>query len=304
MNKIKVLVTGGAGFIGSNLVDELIKQNYEVIVLDDLSTGNRDNLNPKADFYEVDISGDLKSFIHLFKGVECVFHLAAWARVARSVEDPVGTNKVNVGGGLNILQACRQLMIPRLVMSSSSSVYGDQPTHIMSEKMKDLNPLSPYALQKLTCEKYAQMFAKLYGTRVIALRYFNVYGYRQVTEGAYSLVIGKFIAQKARGENMTIFGDGSHTRAYTHVSDVVRANILAMTSGLVGESNFEAFNIGTGEETSVNQIAEMLGGEYEHIMPHPRGNAEEARKVADYTKAKTLLGWEPTVFIKEGISCF
>lgn len=295
---MKCIVTGGAGFIGSHVVDLLIKEGYEVIVFDDLTTGKKENLNPQAKFYKKDIAGDIRQFIGLCKGADVIFHLAAWARVPRSIQNPIGTNRVNVQGTLNMLQVARQLVIKKFVYSSSSSVYGIQNTPVMKEDM-ELNPLSPYALQKKIGEEYCKMFSNLFDLKVVALRYFNVYGLRQLTEGAYALVIGKFLKQKRRGEAMTIFGDGEQTRAYTYVSDVARANLLAATKDL--KNNFEAFNIGTLKETSVNEIAKMIGGKAKHIIPNPRGKFEEKRKAADFTKARELLGWEPSIDITVGM---
>jgi len=294
---MKYIVTGGAGFIGSNLVDALIEQGHEVAILDDLSTGNIKNVNKKATIYKQDISKDLKNLYHIFEDVDCLFHLAAWARVPRSIEDPIGTNKVNVTGYLNILQACRLYNI-KIICSSSSSVYGDQNTHIMSEFMS-LSPKSPYGLQKVICEQYSELFCKLFDMSIVSLRYFNVYGNRQVTEGAYALVIGKFLEQKNNNKPMTIYGDGTQTRAYTHVSDVIKANILA--SNIYKGLGHTILNIGTDKETSVNDIAKMIGGKTEHIIPSPRGKFEEMRKCANFILAKELIGWEPKVSIEDGI---
>lgn len=300
--KKRALVTGGAGFIGSNLVDFLIRKNWEVVVLDDLSTGKLSNVNKKALFFPKDISGSVSGLIPFFADIDVVFHLAAWARVPRSVADPIGTNRVNVGGTLNVLQVSRMLNIKRVVLSSSSSVYGDQDTYLMNEKMKELKPKSPYGLQKLIGEKYASLFSHLFKMQIVSLRYFNVYGYRQVTEGAYSLVIGKFMKQKADGLPMTIYGDGKQTRAYCWVGDVVKANWLAANSKINSRPYWhEIFNIGTNQETSVNKVAKLIGGDIKHIIPNPRGDFEEKRKAADFSKAKKLLKWSPTVNIKEGI---
>jgi len=299
MKSKKYVVTGGAGFIGSHVVDALIERGDDVVVLDDLSTGKLENLNTKAKFHKVDISGSIRDIISFFIGAKAVFHLAAWARVPRSIEDPVGTNRVNVGSTLNVLQICRQLVIPKLIYSSSSSVYGDQDTFLMDETMTNLKPKSPYGLQKLIGERYCEMFSELFNMKIVALRYFNVYGPRQLTEGAYALVIGKFIEAKSKGKKLTVYGDGKQTRAYTFVGDVVNANLLAMEKDIGG---YQAFNIGTGQETSVNEIAELIGGRIEHITPNPRGAFEERRKAAAYSKAQKLLGWNPKTSILQGIN--
>ena len=295
---MKTCVTGGCGFIGSHVVDALIAAGHEVTVLDDLTTGSLDNLNPAATFIEASIT-EYQAVKNAFVGVEWVFHPAAWARVVRSVEDPIGTHDVNVNGTLNVFQAARECGVDRVVYSSSSSVTGDQDTHVMTEDMAT-NPKSPYALHKLIGEQYATMFARIYEMDIVSLRYFNVYGPRQLVEGAYALVIGKFLRQRSQGEPMTIFGDGEQTRAYTYVGDVVRANLMAAAAPLERNRN-TILNIGTGEETSVNEVAAKIGGEVRHIIPNPRGELEELRKVADFSKARRTIGWEPLVAFDQGM---
>lgn len=295
---MKYLVTGGLGFIGSNLVEYLLEKGHDVIVVDDLSTGKESYKNSKATYYKYSIT-DINLMTKVTKGVDGIFHLAAWARLRRSIDDPLGTNNVNIAGTLTLLQAARINKIKKFVFSSSSSVYGKQKNPIMQESTPT-NPLHPYALQKLASEMYCRLFSKLFGIKIVSLRYFNVYGPRQIIEGDYALVIGIFMRQKKENEKMTIYGDGEQTRAYTHVSDVVRANLLAMELPMKkGQS--ETFNIGTDKETSINEIAKMLGGEVEHIIPNPRGRFEERRKAANYSKALRILGWKPTVTIDEGI---
>ncbi|MBI2613576.1 MAG: NAD-dependent epimerase/dehydratase family protein [Candidatus Levybacteria bacterium] len=295
---MKYLVTGGLGFIGSNLVDYLLEKGHEIVVVDDLSTGKESYKNPKATYYNYSIA-DLNLMTELTKGMDGIFHLAAWARLQRSINDPLGTNHANVTGTLTLLQAARVNKVEKFIFSSSSSVYGMQENPIMEETMST-NPLHPYALQKLVGEMYCRLYSKLFGIKTVALRYFNVYGPRQIIDGDYALVIGTFLKQKRENKKMTIYGDGRQTRAYTHVGDVVRANLLAMELSMEkGES--EIFNIGTDRETSINEIAKMLGGEVEHIIPNPRGEFEERRKAANYSKALKILGWKPTVTIEEGI---
>ena len=184
--------------------------------------------------------------------------------------------------------------------SSSSSVYGDQDTHVMQEDMEP-NPKSPYALHKFIGEQYGSMFARLFGMSVVSLRYFNVYGPGQTTTGAYVLVIPRFLKLRDEGRPLTIYGDGEQTRSYTHVSDVVRANLLAASEELPAGENV-VLNIGPNEETSVNEIAAMIGGEVEHIIPNPRGEFEELRKSSDCSRANVLLGWEPLISPSEGIA--
>lgn len=297
--RLKYCVTGGCGFIGSHLVDRLIADGHEVAVIDDLSTGTLENLNPEARFVEGSILDDAK-LREAVKGAAAVFHTAAWARVVRSVEDPLGTHEVNVTGTLKVLQAARELGAARVVYSSSSSAVGEQESHVVREEMAP-NPISPYALQKLMGELYAGLFARLFGLQVVSLRYFNVYGPRQLTEGAYALVIGKFMRQRQAGEPLTIYGDGEQTRAYTHVSDVVEANVLAARAEMAPGAHW-VVNIGTALETSVNEVARRVGGEVRHIIPNPRGELEERRKVADNARAAELLGWRPKVSFEEGMA--
>lgn len=291
----RALVTGGLGFIGSNMSEYLADRAWDVTVIDNLSTGRIENKDVRCDYIIDDIT--TANLLDIVKNVDYVFHFAALARVPRSIEEPVNTHNTNVDGTLKLLDACKKVGIERFIYSSSSSVYGEQDIHVMKEGMH-LNPLSPYALHKMIGERYCDMYNKFYDLSVVKLRYFNVYGKNQIVDGAYSLVIGKFMRQMQEGKKMTVYGDGSHTRAYTNVQDVVKANYLAATTdNIIGET----FNIGTSVETSVLDIAKMLGGEYELIQPHPRGNAEEARKVADNTKALQKLGWSPKVSIEDGI---
>ena len=295
---MKHVVTGGCGFIGSHLVDHLVNLGHEVVVIDDLSTSEDRIINPGATLVKGSVT-DLQLVTSVIKEADCVFHTAAWARVPRSVDDPVGTHKVNVNGTLNVLQAARENGVGRVVYSSSSSVYGGQKTHLMREDMAP-NPMSPYALHKLIGEQYASLFARLFGMRIVSLRYFNVYGPDQTAGGAYALVIPHFLKMRAEGRPLTVYGDGNQTRSYTHVSDVVRANVLASYVDLPGGEN-TVLNIGSAEETSVNEIAAMVGGEVEHIIPNPRGKFEELRKAADSTKARATIGWEPRIAPSEGI---
>ena len=292
---MKAVVVGGAGFIGSNLVDALVARGDDVIVVDNLSTGYRRNLNPAAPLVEVDIAVDSEGLVSALHGREVAFLTAALPRVPRSIEDPVGTHAVNVTGALRVLKAAVDAGVRRVVYSSSSSVYGDQPTLPLTEDMPP-GPLNPYACQKLMCEIYARNFSRIYGLETVCLRYFNVYGPRQAMEGAYRLVIGIFMDQRQRGEPLTIHGDGEQTRDFTWVGDVVRANILAGESERVGKG--EPINIGAGSEVSVNRIAELIGGPSIHV--EPRG-FDERFKRAGIHRARELLGWEPEVQIEEGI---
>tara|TARA_B100000686_G_scaffold355395_1_gene474779 strand:+ start:22163 stop:23065 length:903 start_codon:yes stop_codon:yes gene_type:complete len=285
---MKVIVTGGAGFIGSTLVDELIKHNHEVIVIDNLSTGTEKYLNQKARFIECDISNDeqFEYAEYFFDGVDVVFHTAAMPRVQPSIEDPVRYHEVNVLGTLKLLMACRDNNVKRFVFSSSSSVYGN-PKTLPAVEGHELNPLSPYALNKQMGEQYCKIFNELYGIETVALRYFNVYGDRQPTEGAYCLVMGIFLNQLINGEKLTINGDGEQRRDFTYVGDVVDANIKAAYANL---DKFEVFNIGAGSSKSVNHVADLFDCDRIHRDP-----VIEPRELqADITKAKNILGWKPT----------
>ena len=287
----KIICTGSAGFIGSNLVDKLIELKHDVIVLDNLSTGKKENINSKARFINCDIK-DSEAIKPYFKNIDYVFHLAARARVQPSIEDPVRAHNDNVNGTLNILWASKEANVKKVIFSSSSSVYGENYLPLL-ETFKP-NPQSPYALQKYIGELYCRMFSSLYKLPTVCLRYFNVWGMRQSNEGAYALVIAKFLRQKKEGKPMTITGDGKQTRDFCHVSDVVNANILAMEKDI---GNGEVINIGGGNNVSVNKIAKLIGGEIKHI----KSRLEPHDTLADIRKAKRLLGWSPLTNIEKGI---
>ncbi len=289
----KTLVTGGAGFIGSNLVDELINQGNEVLVLDNLSTGKKENINPKAKFVQADIT-NLDEIKPHFVGIDYVFHLAALPRVQWSIENPIESHNANINGTLNVLLAARDAKVKRFIYSASSSAYGDTQTLPLRENFLPM-PMSPYGLHKYVGEHYAHLFSLLYGLETVSLRYFNVYGPRMAFEGAYVTVIAVFLRQKKEGKKMTIWGDGTQTRDFTFVSDVVSANISASQSTKVGKG--EVINIGAGNNYSVNEIAKRLGGDKENLSP----KIEPHDTLADNSKAKELLGWTPYISLKEGI---
>ena len=289
----KCIVTGGAGFIGSNLVDELVKRGDEVVIVDDLSTGKKENINPKAKFHKEDVR-NLENLIEIFKGADYVFHLAALARVQPSIEDPITYHDVNVNGTHNVLEAARQTGAKKVVFSASSSAYGNQEKMPLYEGMP-ANPMSPYALHKYVGERYLKLYNEIYGLPTVALRYFNIYGNRQPLEGAYSLVMGIFANQRLKGESMTITGDGENRRDFTSVVDAVRANIMAAESDKVGKG--EVINIGRGANYSVNELAAMIGGPSVNI----EARIEPKETLADTTKAKELLDWEPTVELTDWI---
>jgi len=283
----KVLVTGGAGFIGSNLVDALIARGDEVIIIDNLLTGKKENLNPQADWQNVHIR-DLEKIKPLFIGVDYVFHLAAFARVQPSIEDPVTFNAVNLDGTLNVLTAARDAGVKKVVYSASSSAYGDQDVMPLKEDLP-AKPQSPYGLQKYVGELYCRLFSDLYGLPTVSLRYFNVYGQRQALEGAYTLVMGIFIRQRLNNEPMTITNDGEQRRDFTYVGDVVRANMLAAASDKAAHG--EVINIGRGRNFSVNELAAMIGGPTRFIGERP----EPRVTLADNSLAQELLGWTPSM---------
>lgn len=322
---MKVIVTGGAGFIGSHLVDALVKEGYSVTVIDNLSTGKKSQVNKKAKFIKTDIC-DLKKIKPYFRGADKVFHLAARARIQPSIQNPVPTFESNVAGTLNVLLAARDAGVKRVIYSASSSSYGDQDTLPLHEEMSPRFK-NPYALSKYIGEELCRLFSNLYGLETVSLRYFNVYGPRQLTSGAYATVVGIFLKQASLGQPLTIVGDGNIKRDFTHVSDVVRANLLAAKSSKVG--NGEAINIGTGRNYSINEVAAMIirktqptppiaqfaltsSNDVRAILTHavklkkatyiPPRPGETRKTLANTTKARDLLGWKPSVTLEEGLA--
>ena len=287
-------MTGGAGFIGSHLVAGLLTEGYEVEVVDTFVGGRRaDRMCAGATYHEVDVR-DTAALKPIFTGARAVFHLAALPRVQYSIEHPQETSDVNVGGTLSVLEAARTAGGGRVVYSASSSAYGNQSVMPLREEMP-ANPKSPYGLQKYIGELQCRVWSEVYGLPTVSLRYFNVYGTLADPEGAYALVIAKFIKQRGEGKPMTITGDGTQTRDFTHVRDIVRANLLAVESKKVGKG--EVINIGAGQNASVNRIAELIGGPTEQVPPRP----EPHDTLADNLLAKKLLGWEPEISLEEGI---
>jgi len=291
----KILVTGGAGFIGSRLVDALIERGHRVVVIDNLSTGKKENINKKAKFYKIDICSPKIEEILKKEKPEIVFHLAALPRVPLSVKDPVLTSRVNVLGTINIFKASADSKVKRVIFASSSSVYGDQKKLPLKEDMH-LNPISPYGLQKYVCEQFAKLFSNLYKIPIVSLRYFNVYGPRIDFDSEYSLVIGKFLKLKAEGKPLTIYGDGDQTRGFCYVDDVVEANILAMESKKI--KGGEVINIGSEKSYSINYLAKLIGGKVKYLPPRP---GDVLHTKADVTLAKKLLNWSPKVSLEEGL---
>jgi len=301
---MKFLVTGGAGFIGSNIVLELLKQGHSVRVLDNFATGRRRNLEPVRADIEL-IEGDIRSYhtvAHAVKGVEAILHQAALPSVPRSINDPITTNDVNVGGTLNLLDAARSAGTRRIVMASSSSVYGDTPELPKHEGMTP-NPLSPYAVSKLTGEHYMRVFHSLYGLETIALRYFNVFGPNQDPTSQYSAVIPKFIKALMEDRQPVIYGDGTQSRDFTFVSNVVNANILAATKQL--DEYGIAMNIACHERVSLNElVAELntiLGKNITPIYQDPRpGDVKHSFAAIGLIKEK--LGFEVGMHFNQGLS--
>jgi UDP-glucose 4-epimerase len=289
----KVIVTGGAGFIGSHIVDALVGKGYEVHVIDNLSSGKKNNLNPKAILHIADIR-QYEKILPLFKDATYVFHEAALPAVQFSIENPLETHEINVNGLLNVLEASRFHKIQRLIFASSSAVYGNQNTIPHTESMPP-SPLSPYGAHKYIGEVYCKTWSDLYALETVCLRYFNVYGPRQSSDGAYASVIAKFLNLRTLGKPLSITGDGNQTRDFVHIKDVVSANMEAMKSGNVGRG--EAINVGGTEKVSVNDIARLLGGELEHID----ARIEPRDTWADISKAKKLLNWEPVIHFEEAL---
>jgi nucleoside-diphosphate-sugar epimerase len=288
-----VLVTGGAGFIGSHLVDRLLERGLSVRVIDNFSTSRPTQLNPRSDLFAADIR-DGDSIRPAFNNVDCVFHVAALPRVPLSIAQPIETHLVNVVGTLNVLVAARDAGVRRVIYSGSSSVYGNQPLLPLREDMAP-HPLNPYALQKLTGEEYTRLFHQLFGVETLTLRYFNVYGPRMANEGAYVTVISIFRRARAEGRPLTIYGDGDQTRDFTHVDDVVRANLLAIDAPI---ADGRPLNIGRGRNVSVNHIAAMIGGDEIHLPPRP---GEARHTLADWRQAQEILGWQPTIDIEDAL---
>lgn len=296
---MKCVVTGGAGFIGSHLSEALLAMG-EVVVIDDLSLGKRTNVPTGARLREGTIL-DRALLAEEFDGADYVFHEAALPSVPRSIEDPFASHQANVTGTLHVLMAARDAGVRKVVLAASSSAYGDSATLPKHELMVPL-PKSPYAAAKLAAEMYARAFYDSYGLRTTSLRYFNVYGPRQDPRGAYAAVIPKFFAAALRGDPLVIHGDGSQSRDFTYVTDVVRANILAATST---NSDGAVINVGAGERTTISEIAKTivaLTGSRSRIEQGPARAGDIAHSLASLDRAATLLGYAPSVRIKEGLA--
>jgi UDP-N-acetylglucosamine/UDP-N-acetyl-alpha-D-glucosaminouronate 4-epimerase len=295
------LVTGGAGFIGSHLTEELVRRGARVRVVDSLTTGKRQNLAhvPGVEFIEGDLA-ELAVATRAVDGMDYVLHQAAIPSVPRSVQDPITSNRANIDASLNVLVAARDALVKRVVYAGSSSAYGNSPTLPKVETMPTA-PLSPYALQKLVAEQYCQMFTQLYGLETVTIRYFNVFGPRQDPSSPYSGVISLFISALCEGRRPTIYGDGQHTRDFTYVANVVDGVLRACEAkGASGE----VINVATSGRVSLNQlfqtIRDLIGAQVEPIYADPRpGDVRDSQ--ADIGKARRLLGYEPKVSFDEGL---
>jgi len=299
---IRYLVTGGAGFIGSNIVEELLKRGDFVRVLDNFSTGRRSNLDKFKNDIDL-IEGDIRSYHVVQKacqGIDFVLHQAALPSVPRSIFDPITSNDVNVNGTLNILHAAKECNVKRVIYASSSSVYGDNPKSPKSEDFIP-NPKSPYAVSKLTGEYYCKVFHQIYGLETVSLRYFNVFGLRQDPNSQYAAVIPKFLKMIKNGQSPTIHGDGNQSRDFTFVKNNVDANLIACTAP---NAAGKVFNIACGESYSLNQLVELLNNILgTNIQPQygPERSGDVKHSLADISRAKEDLNYRPLVMFKEGL---
>ena len=293
---MKYVVTGGAGFIGSNLVDSLIEKNNEVHIIDNFLSGKIQNCHSNAIIHELDIADEknLNAIRNIFVGANTIFHCAAVARVQPSIQNPIHYEKNNTIGVVNSLKAAVDSKVKRFIYSASSSAYG--PTEKLPSIESDpVNPISPYAAQKYYGEVVCKMFSEVYGLETVSLRYFNVYGEKQNLGGAYATVVGIFLDQLQHDKPLTINGDGKQRRDFTYVGDVVKANILASTSKKVGRG--EVINIGSGTNISINEVANMIGDKFKF----KKALKEPFANLASIEKAKKLLDWEPRTTLKDWI---
>ena len=294
---MRTLVTGGAGFIGSHLVDRLIDDGHDVSVLDDFSRGTPANLShlendPRLTIHRVDLT-EHHTIAPLFSGIDWVFHLAALADIVPSVEEPLKYHRANVDGTVAVLESSRKAAVKRFVYAASSSCYG-LPDEFPTAETAPIRPAYPYALTKNLAEQYVLHWQRLYGMPCVALRLFNVYGPRAKTSGAYGAVFGVFLAQKLAGKPLTVVGDGSQTRDFTFVTDVVDAMVAAAESQVTGE----VFNVGSGSTYSISYLTSLLGGEVVHLPKRP---GEPDCTFADIGKIKSMLGWQPKISFEEGV---
>ncbi len=299
---MRVLVTGGGGFIGSNLVRALLERGDDVRVLDNYSTGNRANLADIAADVEV-VEGELRSYerVHAAtRGVEVVFHQGALPSVPRSVQDPLTTAAVNTEGTLNVLLAARDESVRRVVFASSSSVYGNSD-ELPRVETQNPDPISPYGVSKLAAERYCVSFSRVYPLETVALRYFNVFGPNQDPSSQYAAVVPRFITAIGDGRAVPIYGDGEQQRDFTYVANVVEANLLAADADRVSGT---IVNVATGRATSVHELADTIGsilGTTVERELHPARTGDIRDSYADVTRARELLGWEARIGLEEGL---
>ena len=299
---MRVLVTGGGGFIGSNLVRALLERGDDVRILDNFSTGNRENLADLAGEIEV-VEGELRSYerVHAAtRGVEVVFHQGALPSVPRSVQDPLTTAAVNTEGALNVLLAARDEGIRRVVFASSSSVYGNSD-ELPRVETQNPDPISPYGVSKLAAERYCVSFSRVYGLETVALRYFNVFGPNQDPSSQYAAVVPRFVTTIADGRPVPIYGDGEQKRDFTFVSNVVEANLLAAEAEEVSGT---IVNVATGRATSVHELADTIGTILRLPVErelHPARTGDIRDSYADVTRARELLGWEARIGLEDGL---
>jgi nucleoside-diphosphate-sugar epimerase len=302
----KMAITGGAGFIGSNLAEYLLNMGFSVTVIDNLSTGREQNLSgcsvgtgSRFQFLRTDIN-NTEEMRRAFAGVSYVFHLAAIPSVARSIENPAATEFSNINGTLSVLIAARDAGVKRVVAASSSSIYGDEP-NLPKREDRIGRCLSPYALSKFVTEEYCRLFSQLYGLETVALRYFNVFGPRQDPNSHYAAVIPKFSTRMIAGEQPIVYGDGEQTRDFTFIANVIDANWKAATCpGVTGQ----AFNIGCGTKTSLNQLIEKLNailGTHFTAMYEPVRKGDVRDSLADVSKAEKMLGYSPMITLETGL---
>ena len=296
------LVTGGAGFIGSNLVDELLRREHRVRVLDNLSTGRPENLaavRERIDFFNADIC-NLETIRPCFAGVDYVIHLAALPSVPRSVADPISANRVNIEGTLNVLLAAREAGVKRVVFAASSAAYGDNPI-LPRVESHEPRPLSPYALTKVAGEYYCQIFTRLYGVEAVALRYFNIFGPRQDPHSQYTGVLSKFITAYIKGTTPTIFGDGEQSRDFTYIDNVVDATLRAC---IAPDAPGKVINVGVGGRFTLNQTIALLDQIFgKQVTPRydPPRSGDVLHSQADISLARQVLGYEPKVPYEQGL---
>jgi UDP-glucose 4-epimerase len=295
---LKTLVTGGCGFIGSHTVDRLLVDGHEVTVIDNLSSGNARNLehhknNPRLRVHIVSIS-DFKNIETLFKGIDCVFHLAALADIVPSIEKPMDYHNSNVNGTISVLEACRKYQVKRLIYSASSSCYGI-PDKYPTPETSEIRCQYPYAVTKYLGEEYCLYWEQIYQMNITVMRFFNVYGPRARTSGTYGAVFGVFLAQKLNNRPFTVIGDGKQTRDFTFVTDIVDACVTA--AGRMDVSG-EVFNVGSGNTYSVNRLVALLGGEITYIPKRP---GEPDCTFADTGNISNKLNWKPKVSFEEGV---